>query len=696
MEELMGRSNNMAISILSYLFLFISCQPASSPVDREDCRKTKECPKLVDGFKATHFQNVTLSVSVDKESPPTDIHIAKKMDVPWGSVEAFDFQPDNLTFSTSARLSVNINDLLLPPGVKKESLRIAALDGRSWKILPEGEFPDSSENVTALLDHCSIYGIVPAPGETSGVGTELSLNGVTLTTSEEVHAVLRVTPGIVVAYFGQKPGRVVSIVISGLPESGEHFMYVAGSTNPIPVVGGSASVTLALDEPKILWVQPFRATVHIGGPDDQCSLVGYGDGNRCTLTSDLTGEISIDGDDQTLDCNGHLLTQYASYPGSGIGILVSGRTGILIENCRIGAGSAGYGDGVLVDFSSDVTLQGCEIESSDVAVELVSSSGCTVIENLISGETREGIILRDDSFGNTVSGDSVSTTLAEGTTSLALRGAIYISDIGEDIIVLVRENVIEENTFEGAENGILFSLTADNDILRNDVSSTADAIKILNSEWTDRFYHNNINGEARGAYSESAPAELSYAGGGNYWGRNCPGPLFVPGEDSNRSDVVDSQAFSEPDAWDLGLPPGCGPAGDMDWDGIPDGVDNCPTAWNPGQENVDGENEGDACDVTPPESPIITYPVHGGIFDFEIGMVQGSAELRSLVKIYEAGQVIVQGFSDDSGLFSFDLDEPSRTDSMSSRHFRRTPRETCLFHPPSWRSRSASIRPSRQ
>ncbi len=38
---------------------------------------------------------------------------------------------------------------------------------------------------------------------------------------------------------------------------------------------------------------------------------------------------------------------------------------------------------------------------------------------------------------------------------------------------------------------------------------------------------------------------------------------------------------------------------DADFDGVPDGADNCPTLANPGQENADGDALGDACDYCP-------------------------------------------------------------------------------------------------
>ena len=40
----------------------------------------------------------------------------------------------------------------------------------------------------------------------------------------------------------------------------------------------------------------------------------------------------------------------------------------------------------------------------------------------------------------------------------------------------------------------------------------------------------------------------------------------------------------------------CQPPTDVDGDGVPDNVDNCPQTANPGQANCDGDAQGDACD----------------------------------------------------------------------------------------------------
>lgn len=50
------------------------------------------------------------------------------------------------------------------------------------------------------------------------------------------------------------------------------------------------------------------------------------------------------------------------------------------------------------------------------------------------------------------------------------------------------------------------------------------------------------------------------------------------------------------------------PDPDYDGDGWPDYQDNCPSTYNPGQEDTDGDLTGDACDPTPTGEPTTTPP----------------------------------------------------------------------------------------
>ena len=72
-----------------------------------------------------------------------------------------------------------------------------------------------------------------------------------------------------------------------------------------------------------------------------------------------------------------------------------------------------------------------------------------------------------------------------------------------------------------------------------------------------------------------------------------------PIEDYSGNGDFDGDGFSDlAEACELGSNP-CIFDDDLDFDVIPDSVDNCPMTSNPEQANTDGDGLGDACDLCP-------------------------------------------------------------------------------------------------
>ncbi len=167
-------------------------------------------------------------------------------------------------------------------------------------------------------------------------------------------------------------------------------------------------------------------------------------------------------------------------------------------------------------------------------------AGNVFLENVVSGVEHTGIGLYNQSHTQVAANSAVGSWYG-----ISLNGGDSNS---------VTDNVLSQATGVGIAATNEIGLTLSGNTISGCpgkglvIAGSADAVITLN----------NIFGNAGYQVEADTPIELSSSELGNYWGRSCPGDLFVPGVDSNRTDAVDSWPYAARDAWLVGDPPGCG------------------------------------------------------------------------------------------------------------------------------------------
>jgi parallel beta-helix repeat protein len=248
------------------------------------------------------------------------------------------------------------------------------------------------------------------------------------------------------------------------------------------------------------------------------------------LTEDHDGDITVDTDNVTLDCDGHVVTG----PGSGIGIRVGvNRTGITVKNCEV----TNFTDGIHVTESTNITLvNNTSHHNSSIGIMLNQSNGNTVTGNQIDdngfGRHATWGIFLNDADNNVLTNNSANRN---GETNYGFAAGPNGSD----------GNTLINNTASGGQRGFDFSGSSGNTFEGN----TATGVSVHGFE-SDAFADNNVfknntitdsggTGFRLSGTNNTLTGNQSHRNGG--WGFE---DFSVPGANSYSKNVCTGNAFS--------------------------------------------------------------------------------------------------------------------------------------------------------
>lgn len=592
------------------------------------------------------------------------IKLTRLPTAPPGAVgPAIELEPHGTIFDAPVAVRFQPKPEELAPGVHFGQLKVATLKDGAWELLPT-RFPAPGV-IEGETTHFSTFSLV-SPCFVSGTGTVFPLTGCPTfnprITSPSPLA-LRAWGGrvsVTIAIQAGSGAAASPLVISGLRQNWTYYLLRLATAIETPVssdADGRVQFVADASSGERLVLMATPGTSVLSESICRFSWQSWDAATRtCTATSDITDtplEIYSGGGDFTLDCAGHTIGRATTT--SAIAVVLHGAN-IHLKNCNI----------LNFDTGVDVGVDGAAITSTTlsspasregVAIRATGAAGLSLQGVTVSAVTTA--VAAVDSPALRLSGSSLRTRgpalFAGGSSSLELNGiAVDGTDVGASEPTLIGALQFDTGTaaqieglsttgpmtgfdavvmaFSGAavsvrnshisrgRTGIRIDGPAPSEISGNTINGNLVGLELDGAR--DFVFHNNffdnplgsVRAFAQAAELSDTRANLPTFQQGNFWGRPCPGPLFVAGTDSNRSGVVDSYPYGSASAWTVGGTPGC--------------------------------------NTTPPlAAPLLTSPAPGAVLTIGQPEFKGFAAPGALVEVIEGAVLLASSTAGPSGEF---------------------------------------------
>jgi parallel beta-helix repeat protein len=293
-------------------------------------------------------------------------------------------------------------------------------------------------------------------------------------------------------------------------------------------------------------VAPVRAggTVYIrsdGSVDPSTAPISTVDNVTYTFTDNIHDSIVVQRDNIVVDGAGYNVT--SPTPGSGTGILLSGRTGVIVKKCEV----TDFHTGFFLHSSTENTLKENSANDNTYGFRLISSTNNTLQKNTANNNINDGFFHSASSQnkleGNTANGNTLGfgffsssneNTLKENTANNNTFGFGLQNSFGSILkentannntnkgfnLASTSSNTLEGNTANNNTNSGFGLIFADENILKeNTANNNYYGIYIPGSR-KNQIYNNNFINNTFQTYVWTGYVNTwdnGYPSGGNYW-----------------------------------------------------------------------------------------------------------------------------------------------------------------------------------
>lgn len=315
-------------------------------------------------------------------------------------------------------------------------------------------------------------------GKIEGTGTHFKVKNsdclnITLESTKLIKVVLESMPEMVTLRI-EPTSRTpsTSITISGFMPLTTYYKYEDNYHNQTAFKtdkGGKYSYKQDISSPHLVFFQPRPSTIYLTATG-WSQNVGTWNGSTATLTQNVNETIEIDVDNVTLDGNNYTITGNNL---GGLGILLSGRTGITIKNVKI-----------------------CDFQQG---IYLYNSDKNAILQNTIS-HCITGIHL-DNSSDNNLDGNTtalppisgVCIVLAGSHNNTLRNNTLLNPDWGGISLHYSNNNIISDNTANSCnQNGISLYYSNNNHLEKNITNSNNTTVG-WGGIWLEDSTRNRLN-----------------------------------------------------------------------------------------------------------------------------------------------------------------------------------------------------------